>query len=167
MHLATSPSGASSVLVPGSMAAATPRKLSKKFRFGPDSPLEGRSLYVFGPDNAVRKAVARVIVHRWFERAILFLVLASSVALALDSPVLDPNGPMKRALTIMDYVFVAAFTVEAIMKAVAQGFAFNGRLSYLRSSWNVLDFIIVLLGLITVALEAGGVSASSQLAALR
>jgi hypothetical protein len=166
LDLASAPRTASSLLS-FDMKASPARKSSGTFHYGPDNPLEGRSLFIFGPDNLVRKAVARVVAHPWFEHAILVMVLASSVVLALDSPVLDPNGPMAATLTIVDYIFVAAFAVEALMKAVAMGFAFNGKCSYLRSGWNILDFLIMVLGIIMVGLERGAVGGSSQLAMLR
>lgn len=167
LRLETSPSGKVRLPSDEQDTASTKRKAPKHFQYGPGMPLEGSSLYIFGPDNSLRKAAASTVVHRWFDRTILLLVLASSVALALDSPVLEQQGPMKQALVILDYIFVAAFVVEALVKIVAMGLAFNGRSSYLRSAWNVLDFIIALLGVITVVLELGAVGGGDELAALR
>lgn len=46
------------------------------------------------------------------------------------------------------------FTIEALLKIIAFGFLLNGRKSYLRDSWNQLDFTIVVSGLISVASES-------------
>ena len=46
---------------------------------------------------------------------------------------------------LLEYVFVVIFTLEAIMKVVAYGFAFHPG-AYLRNGWNVLDFAIVIVG---------------------
>lgn len=46
------------------------------------------------------------------------------------------------------------FTIEALLKIIAFGFLLNGRKSYLRDSWNQLDFTIVISGLISVASES-------------
>lgn len=46
---------------------------------------------------------------------------------------------------LSDYAFVAIFTVEAILKIIAFGFVFTPD-AYLRSGWNMLDFIVVVVG---------------------
>lgn len=43
------------------------------------------------------------------------------------------------------------FTVEVILKVISFGFAFNGPESYLKDPWNILDFIIVMLSLVSFA----------------
>ncbi|KAK2156436.1 hypothetical protein LSH36_213g01006 [Paralvinella palmiformis] len=47
----------------------------------------------------------------------------------------------------VEYVFMVIFTVEAIMKIVAYGFLLHPG-AYLRNGWNILDFIIVVIGMI-------------------
>ena len=42
------------------------------------------------------------------------------------------------------------FTIEAVMKIIAMGF-FLHEGSYLRNGWNVLDFFIVVIGIVTLA----------------
>lgn len=46
------------------------------------------------------------------------------------------------------------FTIEALIKIIAFGLIFNGKKSYLMSAWNVMDFIIVLSALISLAFSA-------------
>lgn len=101
---------------------------------------------LLGPDNPLRAGLARLVAHPYFENGILLLILASSVALALEKPGLDPQGDLKQALHVLDIVFVCLFALEAAAKIAVQGFALNGPGSYLRSAWNVLDFVIVLIG---------------------
>lgn len=79
-------------------------------------PLSGRSCWVFGPNNWLRLQLHRVLCHSWFENAILVLIFASSIALALDMPHLDPTGPFKGALEVADCVFAVLFLVEAVLK---------------------------------------------------
>ena len=45
------------------------------------------------------------------------------------------------------------FTIEAMLKIIALGFLFNRKHSYLRSSWNILDFLIVTFALISSAVR--------------
>ena len=45
----------------------------------------------------------------------------------------------------IEYVFVVIFTLEAILKVIAYGFVLHSG-AYLRNGWNVLDFVIVVIG---------------------
>ena len=62
----------------------------------------------------------QVALHPVFEYTMLALILVSSIQLCLDSPTIDPNGKLKLALKIMDYIFVVAFGLEALMKVCEQ-----------------------------------------------
>ena len=42
-------------------------------------------------------------------------------------------------------MFLVVFTVEAVMKMMAYGFLLHPG-AYLRNGWNLLDFIIVVIG---------------------
>lgn len=44
----------------------------------------------------------------------------------------------------LEYFFLIVFSIEAAMKIIATASWYQD--AYLRSSWNVLDFIIVFLG---------------------
>ena len=47
-----------------------------------------------------------------------------------------------------DTFFTVAYCLEMVLKILALGFVFNPT-SYLRNNWNILDFIIVVTGLIS------------------
>jgi uncharacterized membrane protein len=44
----------------------------------------------------------------------------------------------------------ACFTLEMSSKIIVYGFVFNGKQSYLRVSWNILDFMIVSSALVSL-----------------
>jgi hypothetical protein len=46
---------------------------------------------------------------------------------------------------LVDLILTIIFTIEAILKIISLGFLFNGNESYLRNSWNIIDFTIVLI----------------------
>ncbi|GFS37972.1 muscle calcium channel subunit alpha-1 [Trichonephila inaurata madagascariensis] len=52
-----------------------------------------------------------------------------------------------------EYLFLVIFMIECIMKIIAYGFLFHPG-AYLRSGWNFLDFVIVIIGIISTALSA-------------
>ena len=55
-------------------------------------------------------------------------------------------------LRYMDYVFSAIFTVELILKLITYGFILH-KGSFCRSSFNLLDFLVVVVSLISVYTE--------------
>lgn len=54
----------------------------------------------------------------------------------------------------MDLVFSSVFIIEAILKIISLGFLFNGKTSYLRDWWNVLDFLIVASSIAMIVIQA-------------
>lgn len=113
-----------------------------------NTSLEGNSLWIFRKNNPLRLRLAALVGHRDFEYAIIALICLSSITLALDSPTLDPESTMKKILNVLDTIFVVLFALEAMAKICVYGFLLNGKSSYLRNPWNILDFIIVVVGII-------------------
>ncbi|XP_051866999.1 probable voltage-dependent R-type calcium channel subunit alpha-1E [Pristis pectinata] len=110
-----------------------------------------RSLFLFGEDNIVRKSARKVIEWPPFEYMILATIIANCVVLALEQHL--PNGdktPMAKSLEQTEPYFIGIFCFEAGIKIVALGFVFH-KGSYLRNGWNVMDFIVVLSGLLATA----------------
>ncbi|XP_004700135.1 voltage-dependent L-type calcium channel subunit alpha-1S [Echinops telfairi] len=97
-----------------------------------------------------------------FETIILLTIFANCMALAVYLPMPeDDNNSLNLGLEKLEYFFLIMFTIEAAMKIIAYGFLFHQD-AYLRSGWNVLDFIIVFLGVFTVILEQVDVIHSSS-----
>lgn len=57
-------------------------------------------------------------------------------------------------------VFTVIFLLEALIKIIAYGFLTNGETSYLRKSWNQLDFFIVIVSIVELALSGSSDSLS-------
>jgi len=66
----------------------------------------------------------------------------------------DPKSDLMDKLTKIDYVFTAIFCIEALMKIITFGFIVNFKDSYLLSSWNILDFSIVVLSVVSLLVDA-------------
>lgn len=76
----------------------------------------------------------------------MVLVILNSICLALyDYQDLNGNSTRNTVLNILSVCFGVIFTIEAIMKIIAFGFALH-RQSYMRSPLNILDFCLVLMG---------------------
>mmetsp|Transcript_34050 Transcript_34050/g.33235 ORF Transcript_34050/g.33235 Transcript_34050/m.33235 type:complete len:114 (-) Transcript_34050:1194-1535(-) len=56
----------------------------------------------------------------------------------------------------LDYCFTGIFVIEALLKIIAFGFLFNGKKSYLRNYWNILDFFVVTISLASYGLDKFG-----------
>jgi len=106
-------------------------------------------LFVFSPESKIRKFLFRIISDRKFDVFMILVILLSSVELAMNGPLLDPNSDYSKKLSTIDLITTIIFIVECFMKIVTFGFVFNGKWSYLKRPWYVLDFIIVVLSIIS------------------
>eukprot|EP00602_Paraphysomonas_sp_CaronLab_P008605 CAMPEP_0185034492 /NCGR_PEP_ID=MMETSP1103-20130426/24443_1 /TAXON_ID=36769 /ORGANISM="Paraphysomonas bandaiensis, Strain Caron Lab Isolate" /LENGTH=1644 /DNA_ID=CAMNT_0027571169 /DNA_START=197 /DNA_END=5132 /DNA_ORIENTATION=+ len=120
-----------------------------------------RTLGIFGPTNIVRRCCAHVVADKRFDQVILVLIIISSIVLAVDNPLLNPESNLARVLSVLDITLTMIFTAEMVIKVIALGFIL-GDGAYLRTSWNVLDFIVVVISLIGTFSNS-----NSQLTALR
>uniref|UniRef100_A0A671NVM1 Voltage-dependent N-type calcium channel subunit alpha n=1 Tax=Sinocyclocheilus anshuiensis TaxID=1608454 RepID=A0A671NVM1_9TELE len=97
-----------------------------------------RSLFIFSEDNVFRKYYL-----------ILTTIIANCIVLALEQhlPAMDKT-PMSERLDDTEPYFIGIFCFEAGIKIIALGFVFH-KGSYLRNGWNVMDFVVVLTGILT------------------
>ncbi|XP_026998196.2 voltage-dependent N-type calcium channel subunit alpha-1B isoform X12 [Tachysurus fulvidraco] len=107
-----------------------------------------RSLFIFSEDNVIRKYAKRITEWPPFEYMILATIIANCIVLALEQhlPVNDKT-PMSERLDDTEHYFIGIFCFEAGIKIIALGFVFH-KDSYLRNGWNVMDFVVVLTGIL-------------------
>ena len=127
--------------------------------------MTGYALFCLGPKNKFRNAVNAFVNHKWFERVILTLIIISTITLALETPLDDPDGDKIMILEKIDLFMTIVFTFEMAVKIIAWGFMFAGKGSYIREPWNILDFLIV--GSALLGIIAGDAINISFLKALR
>ena len=72
----------------------------------------------------------------------------TTIMIAFESPLKDPNSEEQKTIELIDNIITFLFLVETLLKIVSFGFIANGPNSYLRSSWNRLDFFIVVVSLL-------------------
>uniref|UniRef100_A0A8C9TSG1 Calcium voltage-gated channel subunit alpha1 E n=1 Tax=Scleropages formosus TaxID=113540 RepID=A0A8C9TSG1_SCLFO len=111
-----------------------------------------RSLFIFGEDNVVRKYAKKIIEWPYpLQYMILATIIANCIVLALEQHLPeDDKTPMSKRLEKTEHYFVGIFCFEAGIKIVALGFVFH-KGSYLRNGWNVMDFIVVVSGILATA----------------
>lgn len=89
--------------------------------------------------NCFREKIIELVINKWFDYFILFVILLNCVGLSLD-----PNNPndkdskLSRIIRISDFVFLGIFTLEMILKIIAMGLVMRPY-SYLRDAWNVVS----------------------------
>lgn len=66
-----------------------------------------------------------------------------------------------------DIVLTAVFAIEALFKIITFGFLFNKSKSYLRNGWNIIDFVVVIVSIISLALTNNKIKTVKILRLLR
>ncbi|XP_025161930.1 voltage-dependent calcium channel type A subunit alpha-1 isoform X16 [Harpegnathos saltator] len=107
------------------------------------------SLFILAHDNCIRKHTRFIIEWPPFEYAVLLTIIANCVVLALEEHLPKQDKTiLAQKLEATEIYFLGIFCVEASLKIVALGFVLH-RGSYLRNIWNIMDFFVVVTGIIT------------------
>ena len=93
----------------------------------------------------------RIVKSKLFEYIIFIIIVISSILLAIDNPLNDPESGLSIALYWIDMIVSCIFILEATIKMIANGFYWAGPNSYLRDGWNVLDFVIAILSILSIS----------------
>ena len=80
------------------------------------------------------------------------VIIANSVILAMEDPT---SSKQSGFFMMLDDIFLGLYTVEMVLKILGMGFVFN-KGAYLRDYWNLLDFVIVATGYLSLILAGGG-----------
>ncbi|XP_028967315.1 voltage-dependent calcium channel type A subunit alpha-1 [Galendromus occidentalis] len=108
------------------------------------------ALWLLSEDNPLRRCTRFLIEWPPFEFMVLITIIANCVVLALEEHL--PKGdrtPLAQRLEETEPYFLAIFCVEASLKILALGLILHSG-SYLRSVWNMMDFVVVASGIVTV-----------------
>lgn len=94
-------------------------------------------------------------------------IAGNSILLAITDYTDDDNvTPWNQTLDKVDRGFTGVFVLEAVLKIIAFGFVMHRR-SYLRDPWNVLDFTVVIIGLISLLPQVPNLKALRMMRVLR
>ena len=141
---------------PGGLRKTLSRITSSFGKFSSPIKTEGelsgflsKRCFVCDPKGFVVNMAQKLASNILFEYSIMLLIAISSIVLAAEGPQDVEPSPFMYGL---DIFFNVAFAIEAMVKIVAMGFI-TPKNSYLRDSWNILDFTIVVAGLLTIFLD--------------
>uniref|UniRef100_A0A8V5GSU9 Voltage-dependent L-type calcium channel subunit alpha n=1 Tax=Melopsittacus undulatus TaxID=13146 RepID=A0A8V5GSU9_MELUD len=112
-----------------------------------------RALFCLRLNNPIRRAAISIVEWKPFDILILATIFANCVALGVYIPFPeDDSNAANHNLEQVEYVFLIIFTVETFLKIIAYGLVLHPS-AYIRNGWNLLDFVIVIVGLFSVILE--------------
>ena len=112
-----------------------------------------RALFCLSVSNPIRRACISLVEWKPFDLFILANIFATCVVLALMNP--DPESDtsdINLKLNKAEIFFMIVFAGESVIKIIAMGFVLHPG-AYLRNGWNILDFSIVLIGLVAMIFE--------------
>uniref|UniRef100_A0A8C5R4W6 Voltage-dependent L-type calcium channel subunit alpha n=1 Tax=Leptobrachium leishanense TaxID=445787 RepID=A0A8C5R4W6_9ANUR len=94
-----------------------------------------RALFCLSLNNPIRRACISIV--EWND--VIFLIVLFFF-------------PFFFSQEKVEYAFLIIFTIETFLKIIAYGLVMHPN-AYVRNGWNLLDFVIVIVGLFSVALE--------------
>ncbi|XP_056626587.1 voltage-dependent T-type calcium channel subunit alpha-1G isoform X1 [Triplophysa dalaica] len=124
------------------------------------------SLYLFPPQSRFRVTCNKIISHKLFDHVVLVIIFLNCITIAMERPRIDPSSAERIFLTLSNYIFTAIFVTEMTVKVVALGWCL-GKKTYLKSSWNILDGMLVMISVIDILVSLISNSGTKILGMLR
>lgn len=92
-----------------------------------------------------------IIATSTFDNISITVILLNSIVMMSEDPTdLDPPAIMET----IDQIFLMLYSIEMILKILGLGFLY-GEGAYIKDSWNILDFVIVMSGYVTLIMDSG------------
>ena len=117
------------------------------------------SCWLFHKRTSFRKFMYSIYRHPWFDQLILTVIIISSFKLMVDTyfdqDILTYSQNERNFIDVMnivDLVFNGIFIIEMVVKVISLGFVLELN-SYLRNTWNQLDFLIVVFSIVDMSLQ--------------
>ncbi|XP_051768507.1 calcium channel, voltage-dependent, L type, alpha 1D subunit, a isoform X8 [Ctenopharyngodon idella] len=144
----------SSVVPVGSLAQKKRQQYAKSKKQGSSANTRPqRALFCLNLNNPIRRACISLVEWKPFDIFILIAIFANCMALAVYIPFPeDDSNSTNHDLETVEYAFLIIFTIETFLKIIAYGLVMHQN-AYVRNGWNMLDFVIVVIGLFSVVLE--------------
>ncbi|KAJ6452267.1 Ion transport protein-domain-containing protein [Mycena sanguinolenta] len=155
---------------------------AQKADFIRDHPSYDKTFWIFSQKNILRKFCQKLVqpasgprlfgtpqsptLYPLFQISLLCVVIGGIVVESIANPIYRRHYVVKHGLTrgtwfdICESAFGLVFFVEFVIKIIADGFLFTPN-AYVRSIWNLLDFVIMiglLVNVTTGLIFAGGLS---------
>ncbi|KAL0023530.1 hypothetical protein WJX79_008642 [Trebouxia sp. C0005] len=116
---------------------------------------QGQKDNSLNPVNRIRSVCFDVVTHRWFDPAILCMIILNMVAICTTYR--GQGQTYTNVLSDINIFFTAVYLAEAVLKNTA-----FGPLKYIKDNWNKLDLVIVILALVDIFVTSSKVSSLSS-----
>ena len=136
----------------GELDKRTPLELLEELRKERPIPYYGLKYCWTAVRYYIQSTCLRLVQHSLFETISLLVIMANCVVLAVDDPTVSEQATWQ---TDADYVFQALYTLEIVLNVLGMGFVLNEG-AYLRDPWNIMDFVIVVFGYLSMFSLGGG-----------
>ncbi|XP_062258130.1 calcium channel, voltage-dependent, L type, alpha 1D subunit, a [Platichthys flesus] len=148
------PAPATTTIPVGALAQKKRQQYAKSKKQGSNANSRPpRALFCLKLNNPVRRACISLVEWKPFDIFILIAIFANCMALAVYVPFPeDDSNSINHDLETVEYAFLIIFTIETFLKIIAYGLVMHQN-AYVRNGWNMLDFVIVVIGLFSVVLE--------------
>ncbi|XP_044025273.1 calcium channel, voltage-dependent, L type, alpha 1D subunit, a isoform X7 [Siniperca chuatsi] len=148
------PAPASTTIPAGALAQKKRQQYAKSKKQGSNANSRPpRALFCLNLNNPIRRACISLVEWKPFDIFILIAIFANCMALAVYVPFPeDDSNSTNHDLETVEYAFLIIFTIETFLKIIAYGLVMHQN-AYVRNGWNMLDFVIVVIGLFSVVLE--------------
>ncbi|XP_034935360.1 sodium channel protein 60E-like isoform X2 [Chelonus insularis] len=113
------------------------------------------SWFIFSPWNPIRRCCIFLSTNQYFDYMVMLTIVLNCVFLGMTEPIEEA-----------EYIFLAIYTTEMIIKSIAKGFILN-KYTYLRNPWNWLDFVVITSGYATIGMEVGNLAGLRTFRVLR
>uniref|UniRef100_A0A3B5L6S3 Voltage-dependent L-type calcium channel subunit alpha n=1 Tax=Xiphophorus couchianus TaxID=32473 RepID=A0A3B5L6S3_9TELE len=142
------PAPTSSTIPVGALAQKKRQQYAKSKKQGSNANSRPpRALFCLKLNNPLRRACISVVEWKPFDIFILIAIFANCMALAVYVPFPeDDSNSTNHDLETVEYAFLIIFTIETFLKIIAYGLVMHQN-AYVRNGWNMLDFVIVVIGL--------------------
>ncbi|XP_068999256.1 calcium channel, voltage-dependent, L type, alpha 1D subunit, a isoform X1 [Embiotoca jacksoni] len=148
------PAPAATTIPVGALAQKKRQQYAKSKKQGSNANSRPpRALFCLKLNNPIRRACISLVEWKPFDIFILIAIFANCMALAVYVPFpADDSNSTNHDLETVEYAFLIIFTIETFLKIIAYGLVMHQN-AYVRNGWNMLDFVIVVIGLFSVVLE--------------
>ncbi|XP_018406731.1 PREDICTED: voltage-dependent calcium channel type A subunit alpha-1 [Cyphomyrmex costatus] len=127
---------------------------------GPKPMLPYSSMFILSPTNPIRRGAHWIVNLRYFDFFIMVVISLSSIALAAEDPVSE-KASRNQILNYFDYAFTGVFTIEMVLKIIDLGIILHPG-SYLREFWNIMDAVVVICAMVSIAFDILGSSSTAS-----
>ncbi|CAH1402623.1 unnamed protein product [Nezara viridula] len=113
-----------------------------------DQSSQYNSLFIFKDSNPIRKHCKAIVTWAPFEYIILLVIVVNCIGLGFGLYLPEENETAQ-LLEKAEIYFLIIFILEMVLKVIAFGFALHPG-SYLRNPWNLIDFFVIVIGIVSL-----------------